>query len=153
MVISGSNTELFMFSLLCIWRHLENESVGLLKHHKVDKCCRPEPAAVTLSCGQKPVPLEKSQEKQRPGLVSCHHMQGLWLNGKVTSVRCDRTAEWKACKQWVTLRAERQRTGKGEEGRGGKQPKLVRVCVWERLESVQPQTIRPLSGSPSRHGI
>lgn len=85
----------------------------------------------------------------RPG---GHHKQSLWLNGKVVSGQGDRTPEWKACKQWVTLLASKG--GWKEEGRMGRQPKLVQVCVCvlekgrESLQSLL--TIKPLLGSPGR---
>lgn len=52
--------------------------------------------------------------------------------------------------------------GVGEEGRKGRKGRKAAktspsVCVCQKVsessESLQPQTIRPLSGSPGRHGI
>ena len=54
---------------------------------------------------------------------------------------------------------ELAREGRGGEGRKGRKAAQTSPNVYERqkegerLESLQPQTIRPLSGSPGRHGI
>ena len=45
----------------------------------------------------------------------------------------DRTAEWKACKQWLTLRAGLARE-EGKEGEEGSQKLVQSVCVWRVRE-------------------